>query len=186
MVAVTALWLPILLSAVFVFFVSYFVHMVLPYHRSDFARLPKEDDVAAALRPFAIPPGDYMLPCGTGPESMKDPKFLEKMKQGPVFVMTMMPAGSFNLGPALLQWFAYSLLVGVFAAYVAGRALGAGTPYLAVFRFAGVVAFTGYGLALVQDSIWYRKSWSTTLKNLFDALLYGLLTGGTFGWLWPR
>jgi hypothetical protein len=28
--------------------------------------------------------------------------------------------------------------------------------------------------------------WSATLKNMFDGLLYALVTAGTFGWLWPR
>jgi hypothetical protein len=186
MVPIASLWLPIVLSAVAVFFVSFLVHMVLPYHRRDFRRLPREDEVAEALRPFAIPPGDYMMPCGDGPESMKDPAFLEKVKRGPVFVMTVMRPGTFGLGPSLVQWFAYSLLVGLFAAYLAGRALEPGAPYLRVFRFAGVVAFLGYSLALWQDSIWYKKSWRTTLLNTFDGLLYGLLTGGTFGWLWPN
>jgi hypothetical protein len=25
-----------------------------------------------------------------------------------------------------------------------------------------------------------------TVKNVVDGLVYGLLTGGVFGWLWPR
>jgi hypothetical protein len=76
--------------------------------------------------------------------------------------------------------------VTVFAAYVAGRALGPDAHYLAVFRFAGTVAFVGYSLALWQQSIWFKRAWSTTIKSTIDGLLYGLLTAGTFGWLWPR
>ena len=45
--------------------------------------------------------------------------------------------------------------------------------YLAVFRIAGI-----------PDSIWFGRPWSQTAKNLFDALLYSLLTGGAFGWLY--
>jgi hypothetical protein len=37
----------------------------------------------------------------------------------------------------------------------------------------------------LTSSIWYKKSWSGTLKNVFDGLVYGLVTGGVFGWLWP-
>ncbi|MBW2258413.1 MAG: hypothetical protein JRI25_27990 [Deltaproteobacteria bacterium] len=76
-------------------------------------------------------------------------------------------------------------LLGIFAAYVAGRALEPGAHYLAVFRFAGCMAFVGYALALWQNSIWYKRAWSTTLKSSFDGLVYALLTAGTFGWLWP-
>jgi hypothetical protein len=90
------------------------------------------------------------------------------------------------MAPYLLQWFFYSVLIGVFTAYVTGRALGAGAHYLEVFRFAGVTAFLSYAIGGWQESIWYRRSWSTTFKNTFDGLLYALVTAGTFGWLWPR
>ncbi len=86
----------------------------------------------------------------------------------------------------LMQWFAYSIIVGIFAAYVAGRALGPEADYLAVFRFAGVTAFAGYALGGWQDTIWHKRPIFMTLKNTFDALLYALVTAGTFGWLWPR
>jgi hypothetical protein len=185
MVPILSLWLPILLSAVAVFFVSYLLHMVLTYHRSDFKKLPDEDGIQDALRRFNIAPGDYMLPCGGGPECMKDPAFLEKMKKGPVLLVTALKPGPFNMGPALLQWFLYSILVGVFVAYVAGHALAPGAGYRQVFRFAGCTAFMAYWLAQLQDSIWYHRSWSTTWKNMVDGLIYGLLTGGVFGWLWP-
>jgi hypothetical protein len=73
----------------------------------------------------------------------------------------------------------------VFAAYVAGRALGPGAEYLRVFQLAGVTAFAAYSLALLQQSIWFKKQWSTTLKSMADGLLYGLLTAGVMGWMWP-
>jgi hypothetical protein len=78
------------------------------------------------------------------------------------------------------------VVVGVFAAYVAGRALPPGSHYLHVFRFAGVAAFLAYSVALWQMSIWYQRAWSITIKSTIDGLIYALLTAGTFGWLWPR
>jgi hypothetical protein len=186
MVSIPSLWLPILLSAVFVFFVSWIIHMFLPYHRSDFRGLPSEGEVLETLRRLNIPPGEYMAPHGGGPEAMKNPEFIEKMKKGPLVIMTVSPGSAPNMGPYLAQWFLYCLLVGVFAAYITGRALAPGAHYLQAFRFAGATAFIGYALALWHDSIWYRRPWSTTLKSTFDGLIYGLLTGGTFGWLWPN
>jgi hypothetical protein len=159
--------------------------MVLKYHRSDFAKVPNEDAVMDALRP--APPGDYMMPFSTGPEQMKDPAFLEKMKRGPMAVLTIMRGdmmGAFK--KALGMWFVYSLVVSVFAAYITGRALRPGTEYLEVFRFVGATAFLGYSLGLAQQSIWYGKKWSTTFKSMFDGLIYGMLTAGFFGWLWPK
>ncbi|MBK5099374.1 MAG: hypothetical protein JJE01_16455, partial [Gemmatimonadetes bacterium] len=90
-----------------------------------------------------------------------------------------------KMGGSLAMWFGYAIIVGIFSAYVAGRALAPGAHYLSVFRFAGVVAFAGYGLALLQNSIWYKWKWSATLASVGDALIYALVTAGTFGWLWP-
>ena len=189
MVPLTDLWLPIALAAVIVFVASSILHMALPWHRGDYRRLPAEDETMAALRKFSIPPGDYLVPCAGSPKEMTAPAFMEKMKKGPVMFATVMPSvpsGRPTMGAQLAWWFVYCLVVGVFAAYIAGRALGPGAHYLAVFRFAGATAFIGYSLALWQNTIWYKRNWVTTLKSNVDGLLYGLLTAGTFGWLWPR
>ena len=186
MVPVVSLWLPILVAAVIVFVVSSFIHMVLPFHKGDYKKLPSEDGVLDALRAFKIPPGDYAFPCVQSPKEMKDPAFVEKRKKGPVGLMTVIEGGEVSMGPSLAQWFLYCVVVGVFAAYIAGRALGPGAHYLKVFRFAGATAFVGYSLALWQNTIWYKRAFLTTLKANVDGLVYGLLTAGTFGWLWPR
>ncbi len=186
MTGLDSLWLPILLSAVIVFVVSSIIHMALPWHKSDYPKIPNEDKVMDALRPLAIPPGDYMVPRPSQRAEMRSPEFLEKMKKGPVMVLTVLPNGPMAMGRNLVLWFVYSAVVSFFAAYVAGRALPPGAPYLHVFRFVGTTAFIGYTMALWQMSIWYRRAWSTTIKATVDGLIYGLLTAGTFGWLWPR
>lgn len=185
MVALASLWLPILLSAVLVFVVSAIVHTVMPWHHSDFAAVPNQDGVMAAMRPFAIPPGDYLMPKPASTAEMKSPEYLEKHRQGPVVVMTVLPGGDFSMTGSLIQWFFYCVVVSVFAAYIASRALGPAAEYLRVFQLAGATAFAGYSLALVQQSIWFKKRWSTTLKSMADGLLYGLLTAGVMGWMWP-
>lgn len=185
MVPIMALWLPILLSAVAVFIISSIIHMALGYHKNDFIGLSSEKQVMDDIRKNNIPPGDYMFPKANSMKEMGSPEFLEKMKQGPVGVITIMKSGSPNMTKELALWFIYSIIVGVFAAYVAGRALEPGAHYLSVFRFAGVTAFVGYGLALLQNSIWYKRNWTATLKSMFDGFLYALFTGGIFGWLWP-
>ncbi len=167
------------------FLVSSLIHMVLTYHRTDFGKLPAENEVMDALRPFGIPPGEYLMPCPSSRQEMKEPEFTAKVNKGPVAFLTVMPSGPPSMGASLVQWFVYCIVVGIFAAYVAGRALGPGAEYLAVFRFVGATAFAGYALALFQNSIWYKRAWSTTLKSIFDGLVYALLTAGTFGWLWP-
>jgi hypothetical protein len=186
MTGLHVLWLPIVVSAVFVFISSSVIHMVLPWHKSDYPKLANQDNVLDALRPLAIPQGDYMLPRPNDMKDMKSPEFREKLKKGPVVVMTIMPSGPMSMGKNLAGWFVYSLVVGLFAAYITGRALAPGAPYLRVFQIAGAAAFTGYAMALWQMSIWYHRSVAITAKSTVDGLIYALLTAGTFGWLWPR
>jgi hypothetical protein len=184
--ALTALWLPILLSAVFVFIASSIVHMAPLWHKNDYPRLKNQDEIMSALRPMAIPPGDYRLPRPSSREEMRSPEFAEKMKQGPVMIMTVMPSGPISMGRYLILWFFYCAIVSFFSAYIGSRALGPGANYLQVFRFIGATGFIGYALALWQVSIWDGREWSLTIKLTFDGLIYALLTAGTFGWLWPR
>ena len=186
MTGLSALWLPILVSAVLVFVASSIIHMVSPWHKSDYPRLANEDRVMDALRPLAIPPGDYFMPRPSSRDEMRSPSFADKMTRGPVAVMTVMPSGQMSMGRNLGLWFAYCVVVNLFAAYIASRALAPGSPYLSAFRFVGATAFMGYSFALWQMSIWYRRSWTTTIKATVDGLIYALLTAGTFGWLWPR
>lgn len=186
MVHIMSLWLPILISSVLVFIASSIIHMMLGYHRSDYKKLPSEGEIMDALRKFNISPGDYHFPRPDSMKAMKDPAFIEKRTKGPVGMMTIFTPGPPSMGAELFQWFLYIVLVGVFAGYVAGRALEPGAPYLSVFRFAGTTAFAGYSLALLQNMIWYKRSRSATAKTMFDGLVYALLTAGVFGWLWPR
>ena len=186
MTSVATLWLPILLSAVLVFVASSVIHMFTPLHRDDYRRVPDEEKVMAALRPFAIPPGDYLLPRASSMKEMGSPEFLEKQKNGPIVIMTVRPSGPTSMGGAFVGWFLFSIVVGLFAGYVASRALGPGAPYLHVFRFVGAVAFAGYSFAAWPLSIWYGRGWGASIRTTIDGLVYGLLTAGAFGWLWPR
>jgi hypothetical protein len=187
MTVLHTLWLPILLSSVFVFVASSIIHMALPWwHKGDYAKVPQEDKVMDALRPFATPPGDYIVPMCSGSAEMKSPEFGEKLKKGPVMVLTVMPNGQVNIGKSLCLWFLYLIVVSIFTGYVALHGLPFGAGYPRVFRVAGVASLLGYAAALWQMPIWYHRSCSTTIKATVDGLIYAGLTAGTFGWLWPR
>jgi hypothetical protein len=185
MISLMALWLPIVLSAVAVFIVSSIIHMVLRYHNTDFAGVPDQDAVMDALRPFNIPPGDYMLPHAADLKESGTDAYKAKMDKGPVAVMTVMPSGQWTMGQALVLWFVFCLVVGVFVAYISRMTIPAGAEYLLVHRVTGATAFCAYALGALPQSIWYKKKWSATFKTVFDGLVYGLVTGGIFGWLWP-
>ena len=185
MVSIISLLVPILLSAVTVFIISSLIHMFLGYHKNDFAKVPSEDQVMEDLRKSNILPGDYMIPYCTDNKERQSQEYKNKLNKGPVAIMTMLPAGQLGMASSMIMWFIYCIIVGIFAAYIAGRALAPGADYLVVFRFVGCTAFIGYSIALMQNSIWYKKKWSSTIKFMFDGLIYALLTAGFFGWLWP-
>lgn len=186
MTPLASLWLPLVLSAVLVFIASSIIHMLSPWHKGDYPRMPNEAQVMDAMRPLALPPGDYFFPRPASTQEMKSPEFAERVRRGPVVMMTVMPNEVMGMGRNLGMWFVYCVVVNLFAGYIAGRALPPGTPYGQVFRFVGASAFLGYAAALWQMSIWYRRAWSITVKSTVDGLIYACLAAGTFGWLWPR
>lgn len=186
MTALSTLWLPIVVSAVFVFIASFILHMALPWHKRDYRKVPQEDSVMDALRPFNLPAGDYMLPDCRGAADMKSPAFQEKLNKGPVAILTVFPNGCLGMGKSLFLWFVYLLAVGVFTAYVAFHGKHVGDDYGEAFHLRFVTSFLGYGAALWQMSIWYRRSWGTTIRYTIDSLIYAAVTAATFGWLWPR
>lgn len=186
MVPLHDLWLPALLSSAIVFIVSAVIHMALGYHNNDLRKLPDEDAIAEALRKFSIPKGVYMLPRSSSMKEMKTPEYKAKFEKGPVAMLSVYPNRYPSMGKSMIQWFIFCLVVGGLCAYITGRALNWGAPYLSVFRFAGFTAFVCYAVAGWQESIWFGRPWSITVKNTIDGLIYGLLTAGVFGWLWPK
>jgi hypothetical protein len=186
MVGLSALWMPIVVSAVFVLIALLIIHGLLGWHKGDMTAVPDEAKVMETLRSLNVQPGDYRFPYGNSTAEMTTPEFEEKMKQGAVGIMTIWPSGGINMGKMLGQWFVYSLGIAVLAAYITGRTHGPGAPYLHVFRVSSVVAFCCYAVAHWQNWIWWGKSTRFTMTSSLDGIIYALLTGGTFGWLWPR
>jgi hypothetical protein len=185
MVSIAALWLPIVLSAVIVFVVSALMHMLLKYHQSDCLQIPNEDKVLAMLRSVNLKRGFYYFPYIL-PKDMKAPASIERYKQGPVGYMTIIPSGAPAMPKYLIQWFIYCLVIGAVVAYLAGSVLPVGAPYMPVFHVVGIAASLAYGLGHLSNGIWKGQTWSMTLKEVIDGIVFGLLTAGTFGWLWPR
>ena len=185
MVSLLDLWLPILLSGVAVFVVSSVIHMALQIHKGDLKKLPGEDAILATMRAQNLAPGSYMFPCAGSMKEMCTPEMQAKMNQGPVGNVNILPNGPLNMGKALGQWFALSLMISAIAGYAAGIVLPAGADGMTVFRLTSTAALLGYAFAHAQDSIWKGVSWGISAKFFFDGLLYALATGGTFAWLWP-
>ena len=185
MIPIASLWLPILLSAVGVFIASSIIHMALGYHNKDHEGMPDEADVLASMRGAGVKPGSYTFPHAASHKDLALPEMQEKFIKGPVGLVTVIPSGVPTMGKQLGSWFVYSLAAGACVAYLLSRTVPAGASYLAVFRVAGTIAFLAYGFAHLSDSIWKGEPWSNSFKNLLDAFIYGCVTGGVFGWLWP-
>lgn len=185
MPSLMSLWLPILLSTVFVFIASSIIWMALPIHKKDYGQLgEKEDAVMSAVRSWGLRGGMYMFPMGDC-KNTKDPALAERMKSGPwgVFMLRDRP---WNMGSCLGLWAVNILILTFVVAYVAAHALPAGAAYLKVFQIVGATALLAHGGSVMCDSIWKGRPWSHLPGALFDAIVYALLTAGTFGWLWPK
>jgi len=174
-------WLPILVSAVVVFIASAAIWMAFKWHNSDFRKADNEEAVRLALSGSEA--GVLLVPFCTDPGELKDPEIQKKYIDGPQAYITVVPNGLPAMGGKLLKSFLYYVFVGALCAYSLVMTGTGNAEYLEVFRITCTVAWIAYGVAYVQESIWFGKPWSSTIKSLLDALIYGLLTGGVFGWL---
>lgn len=187
MISLAQLWLPILLSTVAVFFASSALHMALKFwHLPDYKGFSNEDEVRAAIRGGnPSTPGIYNLPyCSM--ETMNSPETKQKLAEGPVGIMLLRPAGPMNMAAPMVQWFVFCLLVSLFAAYVAAVTLAAGTEGAQVFRVVATVTFMAYAFGAIPNGVWFGQPWKSVFKHVVDGLVYALVTGALFCWLWPQ
>ncbi len=185
MIGLSGLWMPILVSAIAVFVASSLIHMVIGWHKSEFPAPPNQDALMDAMRPFNLQPGEYMIPRANSMKASQEPEFLAKLAKGPVGILTILPNSQMNLGKMLGQWFVYILVVSVFAAYLTGRTHGWGADEASVMRVAGTAAFLSYSMAGWSSMIWWGRTTKSTVMATLDGLIYGLITGWIFCWLWP-
>ena len=187
MVPLVQLWLPILASAVLVFFASAIFNMVLTFwHRPDYSGFSNEDEVRAAVRKGSTAPGAYMLPYCSRPEDMKKEEAQQKFREGPVAFVFLRASGAPNMGAPLGQWFVFCLLVSLFAAYVGSSTLAPGTEPAQVFRVVGTAALLGHAFGTLPMGIWWGHPWRSVIKHFIDGIVYALIVGVLFAWLWPK
>ena len=186
MITLAQLWLPVVLSAVFVFIASSILHMALrAWHAPDSKGFSNEDEVGAAMRKGSASAGLYMIPYCT-PEKMKEPGMMEKFKAGPAGVVFLRQPGAMNMGAMLGQWFGFCVLVSFFAEGIAAHALSAGSDAALVFHTTGLAALMGYAFGVIPDAIWWGHPWRSVVKHFIDGLVYAVITGATFARLWPH
>jgi len=183
MVTLCSLWLPILISAAVVFVASFLAWMVLPHHKSEWAKLSDEQGFLDALRGLKVGPGQYIFPCRAR-KDLEDPEAARRYEQGPHGVLLLRDAKP-NFGRNLALVFLFYVVVGVFVAYLATILLPKGSDYLKVFQVTGTAAIMAYVFGSIPNDIFFGRSLRSVINHTIDGIVYGLLTAGVFGSMWP-
>lgn len=186
MLSLSQLWLPVLLSAVFIFAASSVIHMVVKWHNSEYRPFSNEEAARAAIREGAPAPGQYVVPYVADMKQMRQPEVRRRFEEGPVAFVTVRRAGPFDMRRPLVLWFVYTLAVSLVAAYLASRSLGADAKAIHIMRVTSLVPLLAYIGGSIQHGIWMGKPWSSVAKEVVDGAIYAGITGLTFAWLWPR
>ena len=184
-VAITDLWLAILLAGLFCWLASALVHMLFKYHNADYKQLANEDDVATALRASSASPALYTMPFCIDMKEMGEESMQKKFEAGPVAMITVLPNGMPAMGKTMVQQFLFFLIGGGLIACLMTMLLGSGAAYMEVFKPVFLASLLTYGWAQIPYSIWMGQPWSNCLRYLIDAVIYAGVTAGTFAWLWP-
>lgn len=179
------LWMPILLGAFLAWVASALIHMALKYHNSDYKVLSNEDEVAEAIRRGAPSPGIHSMPHCSDMSKLSEPAMQAKFTNGPVALVTVFPNGMPKMGKLVGQQMLFFLFGCMLIGGCAAQVLAPGAKPMAVFHLIAPIGFLAFGWGVVPFSIWYGHPWSVTMKYLLDALIYGLVVGGCFAWLWP-
>ena len=177
------LWLPVLVSAVVVFILSFLDWMVLPHHKADVKVLPDEKVLTDHLRQLNLAPGMYMWPNCSGAER-KSAEFKARYDAGPWGSMTVLDRKP-NFALNLFLVFVFYVLVSVFVGYLTANARAAGAAFAPVFQVAGATAVLGYCAGAIPGALFFGKPGRFMLTDFIDSLVYGLATGLIFAWLWP-
>jgi hypothetical protein len=180
------LWIPIIVSAVLVFIASSLIHMVFKWHNSEYRKLPNEDAVRTVMRSGGATPGQYVIPHCADMKELKSPEMTQKFVEGPIAFLTLRPPGPPKMGGALGLWFALNVGVSVIAAYIAFKTMTPESTFYQVCRVTSAIGFMSYGIGSVTQGIWMGKPWSAVAKELLDAIIYAVILGCVFAWLWPR
>lgn len=175
------LWLPILLSAVALFFASFVSWMVLGLHLKDWKNPPDEAKLTRALIESGLERGtSYMLPGCGDPTRMKDPAFQKRLAEGPNGIITVFDRN--DMGRNLVLTFVYFLVTSACLAYLGTIGLPRGTVFVTVFRFFAAAGLLTHLAAMVPQSVWFKNR---IVGHTIEAVAYALILGGIFGALWP-
>ncbi|MBI3860586.1 MAG: hypothetical protein HY290_01680 [Planctomycetia bacterium] len=180
LVSLGSLVLPIVLSAVALFFASFLSWMVLQLHKGDWKKIDREDEFLAAAGQCHLAEGSYMFPGCKSNADMQSEDYKKKYEAGPRGVMTILP--KVNMGQNLGLTFAYFLIVSTLLGYLASISISPGAEFMGVFRFVSTAALMTFLAAIVQHAIWFRNR---IVGHVVESLAYAAITAAIFAALWP-
>jgi hypothetical protein len=175
-----ALALPIVVSAIALFFASFLSWMVLQLHKRDWKKIDREAEFMFAIGGFNLGEGNYLFPMAGNAAEMQTPEFQQKYAAGPRGILNLLPKA--NMGANLGLTVLYFLTVSFVLAYLASIAFRPGAEFLQVFRFVVTAAFAIFLAAIVQHAIWFRMR---IVGHVIESAAYALITGAIFAALWP-
>lgn len=185
----SALWLPILASAVAVWIVSAVIWMALPHHQKDYDRLPDEAAFIAAIKSLNLPPGNYGYPFFGDRSSCNTPEAKKAMAEGPLGLLSNWRPGT-GMGKNMVLTFLVYLVIGVLIAYLAWnvfhRSSAVAPTFKDIMRVTGTAGVLAYSFAFLPSGIWFQAKPRALLMCVIDGVVYGLATGAVFAWLWPH
>lgn len=183
MAFLTALWLPILLSGVALFFCSFLAWAILPHHKDDYSAPPDEEAMRTAVRSLGLTPGRYLFPNCKNSKGMKDPELARKMEEGPMGVLNVWPVPSMGKNMALT--FLTFLIASAFIGYLARETLPDGAQFGRVFQVVGTAGILTWCFSFIPNMIWFNGGIRATVMCIIDGVVYGLVSGAVFASLWP-
>jgi hypothetical protein len=179
------LWLPIVLSAAAVWFVSIIASMALPHHKQDWINLPDEDGFMDDLRKRGIKPGNYLFPDFRTREALKSAKVEKALKEGPVGHLSVWKS-PLTMGDKMVGTFIVYVVVSTLIAYLTRIALPGAASFAKVFQVAATAGVLAYCFSFLPSAIWWGSYKRTIVANVIDGIIYGAITGAIFAWRWPH
>ncbi len=184
MTELTSLILPVLITTVACFFLSFLMWAVLKHHEKDIQFYPEQDKLLDFVRSSNVKPGTYMFPTCADRKDFKDPAMMEMFNKGPWGTLSIWgakPSMGRNMGLTVLYFFVVSLLV----AYLTSLARSPGSNFLEVFQVASTAAILAHVLGGAPGGIWFGKNLRHFITDAIDGLVYSLATGAIFAFMWP-
>lgn len=187
----TQLWLPILLSAAAVWFLSALFWMAVGHHNKDMQGLPNEKAFIDFIKAHNIKPGNYGFPdfqkCKTLSKEERESQIKEMRAGSPMGLLRVWTP--FNMARNMILTFVTCLVVSVLIAYLGAAAMGfgaGGQPFGKVFQVTGTAGVLAYCFASIPNDIWFQKSPRAMAMCFIDGIVFGLATGAIFAAMWPK